>query len=161
MQEPINVYFPRLKLGIDCMTADIALYGLGFSAKLPHRPLAKERVSIKVALSNGGSHTFDAQLQRIRATGEEYMCGAKFLLDEKSFPIAVSYVYGDSGRWQKLWMEESTNPGTLRMLTKFFMLGLKGVFVSAVLVIGKLRSVAYFGYQWAASSWKARTEAAR
>ena len=107
VKERIGVYFPRLNVDSDCFTDDIALFGMGFRAKLPHPPRHKDRIAITVPLANGESFTFDAQLQRVQKEGEAYVCGAKFLLDAASYPKAVSFVYGDSSRWLNLWKLDS------------------------------------------------------
>lgn len=129
VREPVHVRIPRLQLEAEVMTTDISVAGLGFTARFPHPPLRRERVFITVPLPGGGSHTFEGQLQRILHSDGEYACGARFLQDEKSHATAVAFVYGNSGRWLKMWMAKSENPGTARMLRKFFMLGLKGTVV--------------------------------
>ncbi|MBI1732633.1 MAG: UDP-forming cellulose synthase catalytic subunit [Gammaproteobacteria bacterium] len=134
VREPIRLSFPRLRTELEGQSTDIALTGMGFFVKLPHPPVERERVSITVPLGDGTLYTFDAQLQRIIATGGGYACGAKFLLDQDSYPQAVSHVYGHSSRWLKFWVRNSSNPGTLLMLQKLLVLGAKGAVFSLLLL---------------------------
>ena len=160
VQERVRLFFPRLKLEIEGMTTDIALFGIGFAVHLPHPPHDKERLFITVPLPDGTEYTFHAQVQRIHREGGKYACGVRFLLNEESYPQAVAFVYGNSARWLKIWTQKANSPGTLRMLRKFFTLGLKGAMVSGTLLGRNICAVTKLGYRMATSSWKTRAEAA-
>jgi len=160
VQERVRLFIPHLNLNTEGTTTDITLNGVAFSVKLPHPPQAKDHVFITVPLPDGTDYTFHGQMQRIRKEGDNYHCGVKFLIDGKSFPKAVAFVYGNSARWLNIWKQKAQNPGSIRMLNRFLMLGLKGVLVSSVLLLRLLGSAFNHGGRRAKSVWKARAKAA-
>jgi len=159
VREKVRLFFPRLKLEIEGMTTDIALFGVGFSIALPHPPHAREHVFITVPLPDGSDYTFHAQVQRIHKQGNVYNCGVKFMLNDESYPKAVAFVYGNSARWLKIWTQKAESPGTVPMLGKFFMLGLKGALVSGNLLAHNLRAAINLAYRVSKAAWKKPVEA--
>jgi cellulose synthase (UDP-forming) len=160
VQEPVRLYIPHLKLETVGLTTDIALNGLGFSVKLPHPLQIKDHVFITVPLPDGSEYTFEGQIQRIRKEEDNYQCGVKLLHNEKSYPMSVAFVYGNSSRWQGIWMQKANKPGSVKMLHKFLMLGLKGVLVSSIMLSQLLKTSVRKGIKTAKSTWKMHMESA-
>ena len=160
VQERVSLAIPHLNLNTEGITTDISLKGVAFSIKLPHPPQVKDHVFVTVPLPDGSEYTFHGQMQRIRKEGETYHCGVKYLLDEESYPKSVAFVYGNSARWLNIWKQKADNPGSVRMLCKFLMLGMKGVMVSSLLLLHLFGGVIRSAGRQLRTAWKTRAKAA-
>ena len=155
IQEQVRLFIPHLNLHTEGITDDIALNGIAFSVKLPRPPQVKDHVFITVPLPDGTEYTFHGQMQRIQVEDGYYHCGVKYILDEKSYPMSVAFVYGNSTRWLNIWKHKAENPGSFAMLYRFLVLGSRGVLVSGMLIIKMLGSAIRHAYLWARSHWMA------
>lgn len=69
--------------------------------------------------------------------GSKYFCGSEFMADRVSYANVVSYVFGDSLRWQDVWEQKSKARGTYRMLWHYLITGIKGFIVGALPLLRK------------------------
>ncbi len=105
---------------------DLSLTGIGFSAKLPFPPREHDDVVVEVQDSYGRSYRFENRIQRAMRKGNAYFCGSEFNAARVSYADVVSYVFGDSQRWQDNWNRKSATHGTGRMLWYFIRTGITG-----------------------------------
>lgn len=140
----ISVSFPRLNYTTTAKLTDMSLTGLGFKVNVPHPLVPQERVIIEASHSHaydmdGRTYRFEAKLMRFFPREDGYLCGSEFILDNKEkYAEAVSYVYGDSERWLELWDKKTASGGTYKMLWYFFLMGLKGTGLSAVMFVAQM-----------------------
>lgn len=139
----ISVSFPRLNYAAKAELTDISLSGIGFKVQVPYPLVPHERVVIDASHSSaydmdGRTFQFEARVMRLFEREGGYVCGSEFVLDKDSYINAVSYVYGDSERWLELWDKKATAGGTYKMLWHFFLMGLKGTTLSAVMFIAQM-----------------------
>ena len=139
----IRVTFPRLQYTTKAKLTDISLTGLGFKVQVPYPLVPNEQVVIDASyldVNDASSHSyqFEAKLMRLFERDGVYACGSEFLKNAENYSKAISYVYGDSDRWLELWNIKSASGGTFKMLLHFFLMGLKGAIVSAVVLFRKI-----------------------
>lgn len=139
----ISVSFPRLNYTANAQLTDISLSGIGFKVQVPYPLVPHERVVIDASHSSaydmdGRAFQFEARVMRLFEREGGYVCGSEFVLDKNSYVNAVSYVYGDSERWLELWDKKAAAGGTYKMLWHFFLMGLKGTTLSAVMFIAQM-----------------------
>ena len=86
---------------------------------------------LEVRDSHGATYHFEAKLQRVFRRNGRYFCGSEFIPNMVSYADIVSYVFGDSQRWQDDWDKKSAARGTSRMLWYFLKTGVQGFVGSA------------------------------
>lgn len=119
-------------------TTDISMTGLGFYARLPQAPAVSETVMLETTASDGRTFVFNAIFRRVIHRNGVFYCGTEFVLDKHSYPQLVAYIYGDSGRWARLWSKKIRNEKTFRMLGHLFVAGVKGMVESLGLMTASL-----------------------
>lgn len=105
---------------------DVSLTGIGFSIQLPFLPREGDQVVLEVRDSYGRSYSFESRIQRAVSRKGKYFCGSEFMVDRVSYADVVSYVFGDSQRWQDNWSQKSASHGTSLMLWYFIRTGVTG-----------------------------------
>ena len=86
---------------------------------------------LEVQDSHGTTYHFEAKLQRVFKRNGRYFCGSEFIPSMVSYADIVSYVFGDSQRWQDDWDKKSAARGTSKMLWYFLKTGVQGFVGSA------------------------------
>ena len=82
---------------------DISVSGLGFTLPLDIQLSVDELVDLNVNDSYGNHYSFKAKVVRIQKEADHYFYGTQFLAEEIASSEAIAFVYGDSGRWQRIW----------------------------------------------------------
>ena len=129
---PVTAYFPRMGTYHFGEVRDVSMTGIGFEITLPFLPREQDQVVLEVKDSYGREYRFENKIQRATLQGSKYFCGSEFIADRVSYANVVSYVFGDSQRWQDIWEQKSKARGTYRMLWHFLMTGIKGFMGSAL-----------------------------
>jgi cellulose synthase (UDP-forming) len=123
---PVTAYFPRMGTYHPGEVRDVSMTGIGFEIILPFLPREQELVALEVRDSYGHEYRFENKIQHVTGQGEKYFCGSEFIADRVFYGNVVSYVFGDSQRWQDVWEQKSKARGTYRMLWHFLITGIKG-----------------------------------
>ena len=105
---------------------DVSLTGIGFLVKLPFVPRERDDVRLEVQDSYGRTYHFDCLLHRGVKRGDAYFCGSEFVPGRANYAEVVSYVFGDSQRWQDNWDSKAATRGTGRMIGYFLKTGILG-----------------------------------
>lgn len=136
----VTVHFPRMGASHTGEVCDVSLTGIGFEIELPFLPREHEQVVLEVKDSYGREYRFENYIQRAIRHSEKYYCGSEFITKQVSYADVVSYVFGDSRRWQENWERKSEVRGTYRMLWYFMKTGVQG-FLGSVLPLFMLASI--------------------
>ncbi len=129
----VAVRFPRIGDTVyEGEVHDVSLTGIGFKAKLPFLPRDRDEVLLEVHDSYGRVYHFENRLHRAVKQGDAYFCGSEFIDGRVPYGEIVSYVFGDSQRWQDNWNSKSATQGTGRMLWYFIRTGVAG-FVGGII----------------------------
>ena len=119
--------FPRLgDTAYEGEVHDVSLTGIGFRMKLPFLPRERDEVLLEVHDSYGRIYRFENRMHSAVKQGDEYFCGSEFIEGRVPYGDIVSYVFGDSQRWQDNWNSKSATQGTGRMLWYFIKTGVLG-----------------------------------
>ena len=116
---------------------DVSASGLGFTLPLDTQLKVGEQLLMNTQDSYGNHYTFEAKIVRLQKESKHYFCGTQFIAQQVASPEAIAFVYGDSGRWQRIWdasAELKQSKLQLYLLTK---LGLRAV---------RENSAGYFAY---------------
>lgn len=141
----MNVHFQRMGSSHAAEVKDVSLTGLSFEADLPFLPREHDQVVLEIKDRYGKEYRISCLLQRITKRNGRYACGTAFIADSANYADVVSYVFGDSLRWQENWERKSQASGTYRMLWYFMRTGVRGFFGSVIpLLLSALRIV----WQW-------------
>jgi cellulose synthase (UDP-forming) len=123
----ISVRFPHMGGEVYAgQLRDLSLTGIGFLVKLPFTPREHDDVILEVQDSYGRSYRFENRVQRATPRSGAYFCGSEFIAGKNAYADVVSYVFGDSQRWQDNWNRKSRTGGTGRMLWYFIKTGALG-----------------------------------
>jgi len=122
----VTAHFPRIGKSYTGEVRDVSLTGIGFELELPFLPREMEQVAVEVKDSFGRTYHFENRLHRAVNRNGKYFCGSEFISDRVSYTDVVSYVFGDSQRWQDNWDQKSASRGTYLMLLYFMKTGFLG-----------------------------------
>jgi cellulose synthase (UDP-forming) len=128
----VVVHFPRMGTSHSGAVCDVSLTGIGFEIQLPFLPREHDQVVLEVKDSYGREYRFESYIQRAVSRNGKYFCGSAFIAERVSYADVVSYVFGDSRRWQDNWELKSAARGTYRMLWYFMKTGVQG-FLGSIL----------------------------
>jgi hypothetical protein len=132
---------------------DVSMTGIGFEIILPFLPREQELVVLEVRDSYGHEYRFENKIQHVTSQGKKYFCGSEFIADRVSYGNVVSYVFGDSQRWQDVWDQKSKARGTYRMLWHFLISGIKSFIGGALPLLGKsLLKLGKLAIKWLSTS---------
>ncbi len=129
----ISVRFPRM--GDTVYTGevqDVSLSGIGFAIKLPFMPRERDEAIFEVQDSYGRTYHFESLVRQVFLRGDKYFCGTEYIESRVSYDDVVSYVFGDSHRWQQNWDRKSATRGTARMIWRFIRIGFFGFFTGII-----------------------------
>lgn len=139
----VRASFPRM--GHDVYLGEVrnvSMTGIGFEVQLPFVPRERELVVLEVKDSYGREFRFENWIHRTAKKKGMYLCGSEFIVERDSYASIVSYVFGDSQRWQDNWDAKSESRGTLLMLWYFVKTGTTSFVSGAVpLFIHQLRQL--------------------
>ncbi|MDH4233654.1 MAG: UDP-forming cellulose synthase catalytic subunit [Gallionella sp.] len=121
-----TAYFPGMGTYHIGEVRDVSMSGIGFEIALPFQPREHDPVVLQVKDSYGREYRFENKILRTVSQGGKYFCGSEFMTDRVSYANVVSYVFGDSLRWQDVWDQKSKSRGTYRMLRHLLIAGIKG-----------------------------------
>jgi cellulose synthase (UDP-forming) len=127
----VTAHFPRIGATYTGEVRDVSLTGIGFEIRLPFLPRAQEPVILEVKDNYGRTYHFDNKIQHTVDRNGKYFCGSEFIVGQVPYADVVSYVFGDSQRWQDNWDQKSASRGTYLMLWYFIKTGFLG-FISGV-----------------------------
>ncbi|HEY5995288.1 MAG TPA: UDP-forming cellulose synthase catalytic subunit [Gallionellaceae bacterium] len=129
----ITVRFPRMGDAVYAGEVhDVSLSGIGFAIQLPFMPRERDEVVFEVQDSYGRTYHFESRVRQVIIRGGKYLCGSEYIHERVSYADVVSYVFGDSRRWQQNWERKSETHGTGRMIRRFIGIGLFG-FVAGII----------------------------
>ncbi|HEY0664587.1 MAG TPA: UDP-forming cellulose synthase catalytic subunit [Gallionella sp.] len=128
----VDVHFARLGASYSGKVRDVSLTGIGFEIELPFLPREQEQVTLQVQDSYGRTYRFENRIQRAINRNGKYFCGSEFMFNRVSYAEVVSYVFGDSQRWQDNWNQKTASRGTFHMLLYFIRTGFTG-FIGGVI----------------------------
>ncbi len=154
----VQVFFTRLNQTIAGEIKDLSLSGLGLELSLPFAARLDDEVRLESTDSYGIRHELLARVKAKRERGGKTFLGVEFVMNESTYPLIVSFVYGDSRRWQTITEERFKPVHTLLMpfndLRHFMERGIRGsfervVYLSKLTVPAgkKLLSLLYQGMQ--------------
>ena len=127
-----QVFFPRLNQSIHGEIKDLSLTGLGLELTLPFPARLDEDVRLESTDSYGARHDLLARIKTLREKGGRTFLGVEFVLNEATYPLIVSFVYGDSQRWADITEERFKPVHSLTIsfkdLRHFMQRGIKGSF---------------------------------
>ena len=127
----ISAHFPRMGSSHEGRVRDVSISGIGFELDVSFLPREQDHVMLEVQDSYGATYHFEAKLQRVFKRNGRYFCGSEFIPNMVSYADIVSYVFGDSQRWQDDWDKKSAARGTAKMLWYFLKTGVQGFVGSA------------------------------
>lgn len=130
VEEPIKVTLPGSDVVLRAKTTDLSITGLGFQVSLAQAPSLASEVVMETTASDGRTFVFKAMIRRVVHKNGVYYCGTEFILNQETYPQIVAYLYGDSGRWERLWSKKARNEKNFSMLGHLFVSGIKGIFES-------------------------------
>lgn len=123
----LTMYVPRLNARFEADVRDVSLRGIGFETRCDVALTPQERVTLEATHNDGKTFSFEARLHRISPRNGRVFCGSEFTHKDTCDPQAISYTFGDSERWMRLWMGKQEMKGTSRMLWHFVHLGMRGL----------------------------------
>ena len=112
---------------IEAILEDVSVSGVGFTLPLDADLTVGEPIQLAAIDSYGSHYLFKATVVRMQKTADHIFCGTQFVPEQIGSPGAIAFVYGDSGRWQRIWdasAELKQSKMQLYLLTK---LGLRAV----------------------------------
>lgn len=128
----VTAHFPRMGATYSGEVRDVSLTGVGFEMQLPFLPREQEQVVLEVKDSYGREYRFENKIQRAVSRNGSYLCGSEFIAGRVPYADAVSYVFGDSQRWQDNWNRKSESRSSYLMLWYFVKTGILGFMGGAV-----------------------------
>lgn len=149
----VDVHFERMGASYQGAVRDVSLTGVGFEIELPFMPREHDQLVLSVKDGSGREYRFESRMQRVVSRNGKYFCGTEFIAGRVSYAEVVSYVFGDSSRWQENWNMKSASRGTYRMLWYFIKTGAVG-FASGVLplTLHALRQLGQTVVRWGTTS---------
>jgi cellulose synthase (UDP-forming) len=133
----IAIKHERSEILIFAGIEDVSVGGIGFKVPLDSPFNVGEHVDIAAVDSYGNDYLFKSKIVRIQKQDDHYFIGTRFLERQVSSPEAIAFVYGDSGRWQRIWDESAKLKHAKLQLFMLTRLGLRAI---------KENSVGYFSY---------------
>ncbi|MDH4216551.1 MAG: glycosyltransferase, partial [Gallionella sp.] len=124
---PVTAYFPRMNITATGTICDVSLTGIGFDIDLPFKPIEQESATLEVKDSYGREYKFDSKIHHAFKRRSGYFCGSEFVVSLTSYASIVGFVFGDSQRWVDNWARKTQSRGTLLMLRRFLMMGIKAI----------------------------------
>jgi cellulose synthase (UDP-forming) len=122
---------------IEANIEDISVSGIGFTFPLNADLVVGESIKLAATDSYGNHYLFKAKVVRMQKQGNQYFCGTQFVPEQIGSAGAIAFVYGDSGRWQRIWDASAELKESKRQLYLLTKLGLRAV---------RENSAGYFAY---------------
>jgi cellulose synthase (UDP-forming) len=116
---------------------DVSVSGIGFKLPLDTPLQVGEAVAIEAIDSYGTNYVFNAKVVRMQKQSDHYFCGTQFAPEQIASPEAIAFVYGDSGRWQRIWDASAQLKQSKLQLYLLTKLGLRAI---------RENSAGYFAY---------------
>ena len=135
----LTMYVPRLNAQFEAEVRDVSLRGIGFETLCDVALKPLERVTLVATNSDGKVYNFAARLQRITPRNGRVFCGSEFVHADTCDPQAISFTFGDSERWMRLWLKKQEMKGTGRMLLHFVHLGVRGLVGSGLMLWDRIK----------------------
>lgn len=88
---------------VEANLADVSVGGIAFTVPLNTDLVIGELLTLSVNDSYGERHVFQSKVVRIQKEGQFYYCGTQFVAEQVASSEAISFMYGDSRRWQRIW----------------------------------------------------------
>lgn len=99
----VEVTFPRLQRTVTAKLTDLSLTGMGFEVALAEDVKNRERIEVQAHGPGGVAFSLEARVQRAMRREGNVACGVEFLVAKGAFAKVIAFVYGDSGRWIRVW----------------------------------------------------------
>ena len=131
----VHITFTFQGQAVDAEIIDLSASGMGFKAKLPSAPVIGELVELRSRDSYGNEYTFKGHIARADKKGDVYYCGSQFVAEQISSPEVISFVYGDSKRWQEIWDRSAELRDSKKQLMHLTTLGFSAFVDSSPLYI--------------------------
>ncbi|PTN35622.1 glycosyltransferase family 2 protein [Desulfonatronum sp. SC1] len=115
---------------IEVVVHDISGDGLGFLLPMGVAVAVGDRVEFQARDSYGKEHILPLEVVRILSAGKDRLVGCQFQAEDPfSFAKVVSFVYGDSQRWEDFWdkRRERHKTSPWQGLQYLFFIGVSGV----------------------------------
>jgi cellulose synthase (UDP-forming) len=88
---------------IEANLEDVSVSGVGFTLPLDTNLTVGESIKLATIDSYGNHYLFKATIVRMQNAVDHIFCGTQFIPEQIGSPGAIAFVYGDSGRWQRIW----------------------------------------------------------
>ncbi|MEJ5227289.1 glycosyltransferase family 2 protein [Thermodesulfovibrio sp.] len=113
VEEEALIIIPEKLKSLKATITDISMGGLGLRVDpKDYIPLLNSKIEIVTWNSQGREFRFRVELKRVSKNGNMINLGVSFDLTEDEGKI-ISYVYGDSGRWERFWSKRDREKGIL------------------------------------------------
>ncbi|WP_297209260.1 MULTISPECIES: glycosyltransferase family 2 protein [Thermodesulfovibrio] len=113
VEEEALLIIPEKLKSLKATITDISMGGLGLRVDpRDYIPLLNSKIEIVTWNSQGREFRFRVELKRVSKNGNMINLGVSFDLTEDEGKI-ISYVYGDSGRWERFWSKRDREKGIL------------------------------------------------
>jgi cellulose synthase (UDP-forming) len=126
------VFFPKAGQSLAGEIKDLSLTGVGLELVLPFSARLDEDVRLESTDSYGVRHELLARIKTIRERGGRTFLGVEFVMNDATYPLIVSFVYGDSQRWLNITEERFKPVHSFLMpfsdLHHFMQRGIRGSF---------------------------------
>jgi hypothetical protein len=126
------VFFPKAGESMSGEIQDLSLTGVGVELALPFPARLGEEVRLESTDSYGARHELRARIKTIRERRGKTFLGVEFVMNEATYPLIVSFVYGDSQRWLNITEERFKPVHSFLMpfndLRHFMQRGMRGSF---------------------------------
>jgi cellulose synthase (UDP-forming) len=127
-----TVFFPKANQSLPGEIKDLSLTGVGVELALPLSARLDEAVRLESTDSYGARHELLARIKTIRERRGKTFLGVEFVMNEATYPLIVSFVYGDSQRWLNITEERFKPVHSFLMpfddLRHFMQRGMRGSF---------------------------------
>jgi cellulose synthase (UDP-forming) len=126
--EPTFIRVSGSQAEIEGEVQDVSIGGLNITTAVTVDIPEKSRVTMRTKDSYGNEHIFELDVMRVFKRGDKIMLGCKFTsFDVREMEKIVSFIYGDSLRWEKFWSIRSyKSAGSFKSLAYLFAKGIKG-----------------------------------
>ena len=105
---------------------DLSLSGVGFFSKEACEFAMHQELILYATDSYGNNYQLPIKVMRHIKVGKKYIFGCEFIEQNEHLKELVSFVYGDSKRWQDFWKRPNKHPSPLSILRFFIRIGISG-----------------------------------
>ncbi|MBI2312293.1 MAG: UDP-forming cellulose synthase catalytic subunit [Betaproteobacteria bacterium] len=132
VDEPGSVYVPHANREFPCRLVNLSFTGLRIEFEGDVDVRQGENVLIRVKDSGGRPYEFKVTVRMRQQFGNRLSLGLEFVMDAATYRQAVQFVYGDSGRWARMWHHTNKLSEGLYLIGIFVIMGVRGLTMNAL-----------------------------